>query len=55
VIDVASPPARLVYLRDLTRLGLPFPIELEAEDGSAPSDAGASSGSGSAAQKIGNP
>ena len=55
VIDVASPPARLVYLRDLTRLGLPFPIELEAEDGGAPSDAGASSGSGSAAQKIGNP
>ena len=55
VIDVASPPARLLYLRDLTRLGLPFPIELEAEDGSAPSDAGASSGSGSAAQKIGNP
>lgn len=55
VIDVASPPARLVYLRDLTRLGLPFPIELEAEDGSAPSDAGASSGSGSGAQKTGTP
>ena len=55
VIDVASPPARLVYLRDLTRLGLPFPIELESEDGSAPSDAGASSGSGSGAQKTGTP
>ncbi len=55
VIDVASPPARLVYLRDLTRLGLPFPIELEAEDGSAPSDAEASSGSGSGAQKTGTP
>ena len=53
VIDVASPPARLVYLRDLTRLGLPFPIELEAEDGSAPSDAGPSSGAGSAAQQSG--
>jgi len=38
VIDAARPPVRLVYLRDLTRLGPPFPIVLEGEDG-PPSDA----------------
>ncbi|MEY4689976.1 MAG: hypothetical protein RIT19_301 [Verrucomicrobiota bacterium] len=37
VIDASRPPVRLVYLRDLTRLGLPFPIALEGEVGQ-PSD-----------------
>ena len=46
VIDAASQPARLVYLRDLTRLGLPFPIALESEEGGPPAEAGSTSGSG---------
>ncbi|MEN9601021.1 MAG: hypothetical protein RIS56_627 [Verrucomicrobiota bacterium] len=46
VIDTASQPARLVYLRDLTRLGLPFPIALESEEGTSSSEAKIPSGSG---------
>jgi hypothetical protein len=46
VIDTASQPARLVYLRDLTRLGLPFPIALESEEGASSSEANIPSGSG---------
>lgn len=33
VIDAASRPVRLVYLRDLTRLGQPFPITLDEGEG----------------------
>lgn len=39
VIDAASQPVRLVYLRDLTRLGLPFPIELDSEEENPSSEA----------------
>jgi DNA uptake protein ComE-like DNA-binding protein len=46
VIDAASQPARLVYLRDLTRLGLPFPIALESDEGGPSAEAGSTSGSG---------
>ncbi len=46
VIDATSPPVRLVYLRDLTRLGLPFPIALESEEGGPSTEAGSTSGSG---------
>lgn len=35
VIDAAVRPVRLVYLRDLTRLGLPFPIALDESPGEA--------------------
>jgi DNA uptake protein ComE-like DNA-binding protein len=45
VIDASSNPTRLVYLRDLTRLGLPFPIQLESEDGTPSDEAGGSSAS----------
>jgi hypothetical protein len=41
VIDAVSQPVRLVYLRDLTRLGLPFPIELDSEEEKPSSEAGA--------------
>lgn len=44
VIDASSPPTRLVYLRDLTRLGLPFPIRLESEDGIPSPEAAESTG-----------
>ena len=46
VIDAGSQPARLVYLRDLTRLGLPFPIALESEEGGPSAEAGSTSGPG---------
>ncbi len=39
VIDVNEPTPKLLYLRDLTRLGLPFPIQSEEND---PSDSNAS-------------
>lgn len=44
VIDAASRPVRLVYLRDLTRLGLPFPIALD-ENGAAADSSGPAAGS----------
>lgn len=49
VIDASSPPTRLVYLRDLTRLGLPFPIRLESEEGIPSDDAVQSTGTDTAA------
>lgn len=55
VIDAASRPVRLVYLRDLTRLGLPFPIALEPADGGEPAgDPGGTDGD-SAARQGGTP
>jgi len=55
VIDAASRPVRLVYLRDLTRLGLPFPIALEPADGGEPADGSGATGGESTAPPGGAP
>jgi len=55
VIYAASRPVRLVYLRDLTRLGLPFPIALEPADGGEPTDASGATGGGLTAPPGGAP
>ena len=55
VIDAASQPARLVYLRDLTRLGLPFPIALESEEGGPSAESSTTSGSGPKTSNLSQP
>ncbi len=32
VIDIAGPQPKVLYQRDITRLGLPFPLDVEAEE-----------------------
>jgi DNA uptake protein ComE-like DNA-binding protein len=55
VIDAASQPARLVYLRDLTRLGLPFPIALESDEGGPSAESGSTSRSGAKPSNLPQP
>jgi hypothetical protein len=55
VIDATSQPVRLVYLRDLTRLGLPFPIALESDEGGPSAESGSTSGSGAKPSNLPQP
>ena len=55
VIDATSQPVRLVYLRDLTRLGLPFPIALESDEGGPSAEAGSTSRSGAKPSTLPQP
>jgi DNA uptake protein ComE-like DNA-binding protein len=55
VIDATSQPVRLVYLRDLTRLGLPFPIALESDEGGPSAESGSTSGSGAKPSNLAQP
>ena len=55
VIDATSQPVRLVYLRDLTRLGLPFPIALESDEGGPSAESGSTSRSGAKPSNLPQP
>jgi DNA uptake protein ComE-like DNA-binding protein len=55
VIDATSQPVRLVYLRDLTRLGLPFPIALESDEGGPSAESGSTSRSGAKPSTLPQP
>jgi len=55
VIDATSQPVRLVYLRDLTRQGLPFPIALESDEGGPSAESGSTSRSGAKPSNLPQP
>jgi DNA uptake protein ComE-like DNA-binding protein len=52
IIDTAGAKPTVIYLRDITRLGLPFPIQTEPENSAEPSPAGQSQAHRSSGRSI---